>query len=245
MHPTRVPALGPRYWTALVLASVLGTNTGDFAAHDLGLGHVGGLLPLAGLFVVILLAERRTRVSTEAFYWAAILTLRTAATNLADFADHDLHLAPLLVLALLALTLAALVLTDRTAFSRSGGGGEVPTTDARYWATMLTAGVFGTALGDYLADDLGLAPGLAALLTLPIAAALIGLRRGAWWRTKAAYWVTVLAVRTAGTNGGDWLASREGLGLGLAVATTLSACAFCATLALWPRTAPLLAERGA
>ncbi len=245
MHPTRVPALGPRYWTALVLASVLGTNTGDFAAHDLGLGHVGGLLPLAGLFVVILLAERRTRVSTEAFYWAAILTLRTAATNLADFADHDLHLAPLLVLALLALTLAALVLTDRTAFSRSGGGGEGPAVDARYWATMLTAGVFGTALGDYLADDLGLAPGLAALLTLPVAAAIIGLRRRAWWRAKAAYWVTVLAVRTAGTNGGDWLASRDGLGLGLAVATTLSACAFCATLALWPRPAPALAERGA
>ena len=244
MHPTHVPSLGPRYWTALVLASVLGTNTGDFAAHDLGLGHVGGLLPLALLFAAVLFAERRSRASTEAFYWAAILTLRTAATNLADFADHDLRLAPLLVLSLLAFAVAALVLADRTAFSRSGAG-EGPITDARYWATMLTAGVFGTALGDYLADDLGLAPGLAAVLTLPVAAALIALHRRAWWRTKAVYWVTVLAVRTAGTNGGDWLASREGLGLGLAVATTLSACAFCAVLALWPRPSPALAERGA
>lgn len=243
MHPIHLPTFGARYWTALVLASVLGTNTGDFAAHDLGLGHLGGLLPLALLFAAILFAERRSRASTEAFYWAAILALRTAATNLADFADHDLRLAPLLVLSLLALALAALVLADGSAFSRAGSG-EGPTTDSRYWVTMLTAGVFGTALGDYLADDLGLAPGLAAVVTLPVAAALIALRRRAPWRTKVAYWVTVLAVRTAGTNGGDWLASREGLGLGLVAATTLSACAFCAVLALWPRPLPALAERG-
>ena len=246
MHPNHVPALGARYWTALVLASVLGTNTGDLAAHTLGLGHVGGLLPLAALFAVILLAVRRARADTEALYWLAILTLRTAATNLADFADHDLHLAPLLVLALLASGPAALVLTDPSAFARLGGsGGEMPATDARHWATMLAAGVLGTALGDRLADGLGLSPGLATVCTLPVLAALVGLRRRPWWRTKAAFWVTVVAVCTAGTDGGDWLAGRDGLALGLAVATTLSACAFCAILVVWPRPAPALAERGA
>lgn len=243
MKLINVPAMGPRYWTALVLASAFGANTGDFAAHDLHLGHTLGLVPLALVFAGILVAEARSRVATEAFYWFAIVTLRTAATNLADFADHDLHVAPLAVIAVLSVALAALVLTDRNVLtSARDANREAPTTDARYWATMLVAGVLGTALGDVAADDLGLEAGPAAMVNLVILAGLLGLGRRSGFRTKAAYWITVVAVRTAGTNVGDWLASRHGLGLGLALSTTLTGLAFGATVALW-RPRPALAWR--
>ncbi len=239
MKSVNVPALGARYWVALVLASAFGANTGDFAAHDLHLGHALGLNPLAIVFGAILFAESRTRVSTEAFYWFAIVTMRTAATNLADLFDHDLHVAPLLVIAVLAAALAALVLTDRTA-SRQAEDGAVPVTDARYWTTMLVAGVLGTALGDFCADDLGLDAGPAAIVNLAILAALLGLGRAPGFGVKAMYWVTVVAVRTAGTNVGDFLASHDGLGLGLPLSTTLTGLAFGALVALWrPRPAPV------
>ena len=239
MKSVNVPALGARYWVALIVASAFGANTGDFAAHDLHLGHALGLIPLALIFGAILFAEARARVSTEAFYWFAIVTMRTAATNLADLFDHDLHIAPLLVIAVLAVALAALVLTDRDAFARlRGGDGAVPVTDGRYWTTMLVAGVLGTALGDYCADDLGLDAGPAAILNLAILAALLGLGRAPGFGVKAMYWVTVVAVRTAGTNVGDWLASHDGLGLGLPLSTTLTGLAFGALVALWrPRPA--------
>ena len=245
MKPVNVPSVGPRYWTALVLASAFGANTGDFAAHDLHLGHTLGLLPLAVIFAGILVAEARSRVTTEAFYWFAILTMRTAATNLADLADHDLHVAPPVVMAVLALALAALVLTDRDPLARLAGTDRgVPVTDARYWLTMLVAGVLGTALGDYAADNLGLEAGLAAVINLAILAALLGLGRWSGFQSKAAYWITVVAVRTAGTNVGDWLASRHGLGLGLALSTTLTGLAFGALVALW-RPRPALALHAA
>ena len=44
-----LPILGPRFWAALCLASIFGANVGDFFAHDLGLGHLGGLPFLARL----------------------------------------------------------------------------------------------------------------------------------------------------------------------------------------------------
>ena len=243
MKLTNVPRIGPRYWVALVLASAFGANTGDYAAHDLHLGHTLGLVPLTLIFAAVLVAEARSRTATEAFYWFAIVTMRTAATNLADFADHDLHLAPLAVIAVLSAGLAVLVLTDRGALA-SGLDADrgAPVTDTRYWATMLVAGVLGTALGDFAADDLGLEAGFAAMINLVVLAGLLGLGRRSEFRTKAAYWITVVAVRTAGTNVGDWLASRHGLGLGLALSTMLTGLAFGAVVLLW-RPRPALAWR--
>ena len=40
MHGRHLPALGPRFWTALCLASIFGANMGDFFARDIGLGHI-------------------------------------------------------------------------------------------------------------------------------------------------------------------------------------------------------------
>jgi uncharacterized membrane-anchored protein len=69
-----------------------GANTGDFLSHNLHLGHWRGLAPLAVVFLLIVWAERRARIATEAYYWLAIIVLRTAATNLADLATHDFGL---------------------------------------------------------------------------------------------------------------------------------------------------------
>jgi len=92
MRVSNVPAITRRYGVAILVASMCGANTGDFLSHNLHLGHTRGLLPLAALFLIILWAERRARIPTEAYYWPAIIVLRTAATNLADLCTHDLKL---------------------------------------------------------------------------------------------------------------------------------------------------------
>ncbi len=81
---------------AILVASMCGANTGDFLSHNLHLGHWRGLAPLAAVFLLIVWAERRARIATEAYYWLAIIVLRTAATNLADLATHDFGLGYLL-----------------------------------------------------------------------------------------------------------------------------------------------------
>ncbi len=232
MQVRNLPRITARYWFAITAASIFGANLGDLCSHNLGLGHVRGLPFLAVIFAGILIAERSSRFSTEAFYWAAIVTLRTAATNLGDLATHDLKLGYVRFIIVLAAALAAMVFAP----SRRGRDRVVdylPDTSALYWVTMLTAGTLGTALGDYCADQVGL--DVSTLICLAIwAAALAAMLRGQWLNV-ASYWVTIVVVRTVGTNLGDYLAGRQGLHLGLPLSTTLSALAMVALLVAWPR----------
>jgi uncharacterized membrane-anchored protein len=161
MRISNVPAITRRYWAAILVASMCGANTGDFLSHNLHLGHTRGLLPLAALFLLILWAERRASIPTEAYYWLAIIVLRTAATNLADLCTHDLKLGYGATEIGLTLLLIAFLVADR---SRSPSVSSVPqqdrpmlpATNGNYWLAMLTAGTLGTASGDFTADVVGL-----------------------------------------------------------------------------------------
>src|SRR5256885_9967668 len=161
MRVSNVPAITRRYWAAILVASMCGANTGDFLSHNLHLGHTRGLLPLASLFLIILWAERRARIPTEAYYWLAIIVLRTAATNLADLCTHDLKLGYGATEIGLTLLLIPFLVADR---SRTPSINPVvppdrprlPATNGNYWLAMLTAGTLGTASGDFTADVVGL-----------------------------------------------------------------------------------------
>src|ERR1700730_10263651 len=147
MKPEHLPTIDARYWTAIVAASMCGANTGDFASRILHLGHTRGLLPFALIFGLILWAERRSRKATELYYWLAIIVLRTAATNLADLATHDLKLGYIAVEIGLAGLMALVLLVDQR---RSAANGSVkiddgqsrnlPAADGVYWIVMLAAG---------------------------------------------------------------------------------------------------------
>ncbi len=225
MKPDDVPAAGVPFWAALSAASVFGADCGDTAAHVLGLGHVRGLPFLAAAFALVLLAERRAGFRTVAFYWAAIVLLRTAATNAADFLTHDLRLGFGTVSAVLALLTAAFAAAHVRHAVRDGTDDGKPPVGWRYWIAMALAGTLGTVGGDGLAGRHGLALGTAdaTLLLLPplVLASGLALRSRARGTALALYWIAVVLIRTAGTTFGDW--SADGIGLlpatGLAGAT--------------------------
>ena len=233
MQSTHTPVANARYWAAITLASVLGTNLGDLYAHASGLGLLQGLGLLLPLFLLVLWAERRDASPREAYYWTAIVLVRTAATNVADFAGDDLHLPLLALAAGLALLLALLVRPCQVGPHGRGAIG-LGNTGARYWAAMLAAGTFGTALGDSLSVRIGLGP----------AAVGLGLLWGGLWvvtrrsllTTAAGYWCAIALVRTAGTSIGDFLAVNPRIGLGLPKATVCALIAFVVVLTLWRQT---------
>lgn len=236
MRQSDVPSTGARSWAALSAASVFGTNMGDFVSHILGLGHLRGLPVLALAFALVLGVERRSRRGGEVWYWLAIVVLRTAATNLGDLATHDAGLDAVTVSAGLALLLGGVLLV-RSRFVPNArpdlSGRPVPVTDAGYWAAMLTAGTLGTVAGDFIADGLGLDLG-SALCAVALLAAVLG--HGALRHPGlAAYWATIVVARIAGTDGGDFLASHRGLGLGLPLATACSGLLMLGVLLLWRR----------
>ena len=252
MRAQNLPSINARYWCAIAVASMAGANSGDFAARYLHLGHTGGLLPLALVFLAIVWAETRARRATEAYYWLAIIVLRTAATNLADLMTHDLRLGYPLTLAALAAFIVAILIfvAQRDDVGRDGvapestDGRKLPVTDSTYWLAMLTAGTLGTAGGDFTADELGLGVGYGSLVLIAVfLIVLLGALRigkmSLFW-----YWAAIVAARTAGTTMGDFLPSRHGLDLGLPVSTAITLSTLALIVILWRDTSARAAARG-
>jgi uncharacterized membrane-anchored protein len=246
MQQIHLPMLGTRYWAALCLASIFGANMGDFFAHNLGLGHVAGLPFLALALAIVIVSERLDRTIHQLYYWTAIIIVRTAATNFADFACGDLKQPRLWVItgltAALVITLvASWQLSWRRLSDKPDSTDTVLRADFGYWVSMFIAGTLGTVIGDYCSHDLHLGDAEASILLGAILAALLLMARNGLLRSLPYYWLTIVAVRAAGTVVGDFFAGRNMLGL--ALSTLVTGALFVALLALWkqPATQKLVA----
>jgi uncharacterized membrane-anchored protein len=228
-----VPLLGKKYWAALILASIFGANTGDFLADVLRLGHIAGLPFLAALFALVIIIERFDSLKHTAYFWAAIIIIRTSATNIGDI-GHDLRLKAPLVIAAFAVTLLVTILLWQAYAPgknqrNSSQGSTVLSTVPVYWFSMLLAGALGTVLGDYFSFGLKLGT-LKATFVLSVPLTIVFLLGGHWLRTQLLYYfLTVVLIRAAGTAAGDYMAKR----LTLPLSTLISGIVFVAFLMLW------------
>jgi uncharacterized membrane-anchored protein len=215
-----LPRIDARYWLALCAASIFGTNTGDFVAGYLHIGHLAGLPWLLAAFLAILAVERVSPVKTPLWFWAAIITMRTAATNVGD-AFHDFGMGfAISVPVTLVLFAASVALYARVTPPRRPGDDTVQVNWA-YWIAMMLAGVLGTVGGD-LASKWLTDPGAAAVFFVIVAILIPSLRRRGLLLMAAAYWTAVALIRTAGTAGGDTIAHA----IGLAPSTFLTGVVF-------------------
>ena len=220
------------YWTAITLASVFGTNLGDFYAHESGLGIVKGLSVLAVLAAAVFGIEHFEKRRHEAYYWLVIILIRTGATNIADYLAFRVRVPPVaLTLSLVAPLCFFGFFTHRAARAVAEGSRALPKTDAAYWLAMLTAGVFGTVVGDICEHAMGEGVASVVLTSVLLGVLLAGGRRAT--QMIATYWAIVAVARTTGTAIGDWLAENHLLHIGLSMSTLLTGVAFVAVLVLW------------
>jgi uncharacterized membrane-anchored protein len=228
MKSIHLPTLGPRYWTALCLASICGANMGDFFAHDLGLGHVAGLPFLAAALLAVLLAERFDSLRHEVYYWTALSSCaqprRLSRTS--RQAISSCRGSAVLTVLLIAAVWASWHFAWRRETDKSDA---VLRADLGYWVCMFLAGTLGTEAGDYGSHNLKLGDAGAALLLSPMVALMLG--RGGRLLLLPVYWTTVVMIRAAGTAVGDFLAGRHMLGLPLG--TLLTGLVLIAVLVVW------------
>ncbi len=228
MRYENVPDIDARYWVAMTIASVLGCNAGDCLSFYAGWNHWIGLLPALLLFGALLFGERHSKHQNQFWYWAVVITLRAAATNLADLATHTFewpYSAVLLGLGSVQLLVVWPILPRLRASITDAGR---PATTAWYWASLLTAGTLGTVIGDWAAEELHLGTGHATILLAALFVVALASGNRTRWTTKVGYWLSIVGVRSAGTTAGDWLAFRDdpgfknGLNLGLPLSTALT-----------------------
>lgn len=231
MRAQHLPAINLRYWCGIALASVFGTNMGDYYAHTTGLGIGTGLGLLAILCAIVFAAERLDHAPRELYYWLVIIIIRTGATNIADFSAYRLGIPELLLngglIALLAI-LGAIQMRQNSDARSAGLDRGLASTGGVYWLAMLTAGVLGTVLGDVCEHAFG--EGVSAIALTLILAVLLLWRRN---NVGGLYWLIIAVARTAGTAVGDWLAENHLLNIGLPVSTAITAAFFAGILILW------------
>lgn len=229
--PFRALDTRPAFWLAMFMASAFGANLGDYLA-DLN-SREASCAVMAVVCLVAIWGDRREGLGTEAWYWVGVIALRAAATNVADYTTHDLHLSyPVAALALCLLTLLAGLLT-RAPKGVAEKPLDSPLIDWWYWVAMALAGVGGTVAGDLMSHKAGLfwsATGLTALLVVVLVV------RARWLSVSLlAYWVAVLAERSAATPAADVLHSRSGLHIRMPLALAITLVAFMASLVLRQR----------
>jgi uncharacterized membrane-anchored protein len=231
------PDVSPRYWAAIMIASIFGTNLGDIIPDILKLAPGEGLIVLGVMFAIMVFVERATAKGSEAFYWIDILLVRAAATNIADYSIDQAHLPYFdVVTALAIIFIGILMLRHRSKLKRTKG---VLQTDGLYWLTMLVAGTLGTATADAIGHSFNSVrmgvPISASIATLALLLILIARTRFMKTGTTS-YWVAVAAIRWWGTNVGDISAFflslvPSAVVTGLALSTLLSASAIISSVA--------------
>jgi uncharacterized membrane-anchored protein len=168
---------------------------GDFYAHESGLGIVQGLGVLALLVAIVFVIERFEQRRHEAYYWLVIILIRTGATNIADYLAYRARVPELsLTLGLVALLCLFDFFTHRASKAVGEPSRALPKTDAPYWLAMLTAGVFGTVVGDICEHVIGEGAASLALTAVLLVILFLGWRRAP--QVIALCWVTMAVART-------------------------------------------------
>jgi uncharacterized membrane-anchored protein len=201
---SKTPEITLGFWIIKIIATTLGETGGDTLSMSLNLGYLASTAIFTALFVVAVTAQLRASRYHAPLYWLVIVATTLVGTTLADFADRSLGIGypggSTLLFGLLMLSLATWYFTKG---SVSVARITSPRVETFYWVTILFSNTLGTALGDFLSDQVGFDGGAvvfgAALAVLAILYFFTSLSRA------ALFWAAFILTRPLGATLGDML----------------------------------------
>ncbi len=232
----KVPEITFLFWVVKILTTCGGEAVSDYLA--LGNRQVGAVVE-AGLFVIALVWQFRTRRYVAAAYWSLAYAIAIFGTGVSD-ALHLFVGIPYAGTTLLWSVVLALVfwLWYRSEGTLSIHSVVTRRREAYYWAVVFATFALGTTLGDFTASVLGLgylASGIMFFLIILIPAV-------AWSRFElnaiAAFWFAYVVTRPLGASFADYIGRKQslsGLGFGsgrIAVIVTITVACLVAYLAI-------------
>lgn len=214
----KVPAITAFFWIIKVLATTVGETFADFLNASLGLGLTGTSIVMGTALAAALVWQFATKRYVPIVYWLAIVLISVAGTLITDTMT-DTYGIPLIVSSmifavLLALTFTVWFVREKTLAMKSI---VTPAREGFYWLAILFTFALGTAVGDYLAETLGLGYGLSVVI-YGLAVLVVALAwRAKWLGEVTAFWIAYVLTRPLGASLGDFLSqapSDGGLGWG-------------------------------
>jgi uncharacterized membrane-anchored protein len=238
---TKVPEVTIVFWIIKIAATTLGETAGDTVTMTLNWGYLAGTALFLSLLVLLVLAQILAKEFHPVLYWATIVASTTFGTTMADLADRSLGIGyPGGSALLFALLLTTLALWYWTLGSISVETVSTPTAEAFYWAAITFSQTLGTALGDWMADSMGLGYDGGALV---FASGLAVLASSYYWTNISRvllFWAAFILTRPLGATVGDFLdkpVDQGGLALSRPIASAVIAAFIIGCIFLLPQRA--------
>ncbi len=204
MKAIHVPRIDARYWAGITMASIFGTNTGDWFAFQSGLGILGGLPYLAAVVALIFVVGRRF-----------------------------LGIDRVLLSSALAICIALLVVLQRKKNDKPGVPVTDANYWITMLAAGVFGTAAGDAVLRSLGGAEGMGGVYASAILAGILAVLLLFGRSGRIQMLYYSWLTICVARTAGTAIADMLAENEKLNIGLVASTIMTGIVFVGVLVLW------------
>jgi uncharacterized membrane-anchored protein len=220
----KVPQVTIFFWIIKVLCTTVGETASDFLNVNLGLGLRGTSIAAGACLVVVLFFQFKAKKYIPAIYWLAVVLISIFGTLITDILTDSLgfplEASTVIFSVALALTFAIWYAKEGTLSIHS-----IFTTrrEIFYWLAILFTFALGTAVGDLMAEKLGLGYLVTGLIVLGvIAAALIAWSFGL--DAVLAFWIAYILTRPLGASLGDYLSQPKangGLGLGASITSAV------------------------
>ena len=244
----RVPRVTVDFWLIKLMAVTVGETAADFLAVNMDIGLQTTTLVMMAVLVVALGLQFNRKRYVPWTYWLAVVLVSVVGTlitdNLVDTFNVPLFTTTIGCTILLAATFAAWFASEKTLSIHT-----IVTTrrEIFYWLAILFTFALGTAVGDYIAETLGLGYLATGLLFLAIIAviAVIAVIAIAHLGFKAdailTFWLAYILTRPLGASFGDLLSQPMeygGLGLGTIVTSVLFLAVIAALVAYMTLVSP-------
>ncbi|MGV8949726.1 MAG: hypothetical protein ACOH2M_01395 [Cypionkella sp.] len=238
----RVPRVTVDFWLIKLMAVTVGETAADFLAVNMGIGLQTTTLIMMAVLVVALGLQFSRKRYVPWTYWLAVVLVSVVGTlitdNLVDTFNVPLLTTTIGCSILLAATFAAWFASEKTLSIHT-----IVTTrrEIFYWLAILFTFALGTAVGDYIAETLGLGYLATGLVFLAVIAAIAVAHLVFKADAILTFWLAYILTRPLGASFGDLLSQPMeygGLGLGTIVTSVLFLAVIAALVAYMTIVAP-------
>ena len=202
----RVPHIIFLYWVIKIASTTLGETGADMLSMTFNLGYAQTILIYMSLFLVLLGVKLSLKGYHPVLYWLVFTASALVGTGISDFIDRTLGLGYTLgSLDLIVMLLITLVVWYKKEGSINVEHITTPTAEIFYWTAFLISNTLGTAVGDFVADNMGLGFAYSAIAI----SGLLILIGSLYYFTKISrvllFWLAFVLTRPFGATFGDFL----------------------------------------
>ena len=220
----KVPEITIFFWVIKILCTTVGETAADFLNMNLNFGLTGTSIVTGILLAVALFFQFKTKKYVPSIYWLSVVLISVFGTlitdNLTDSMGVPLEFSTIFFSIALALTFAVWYAKEKTLSIHSIVTRQ---REVFYWLAILFTFALGTAVGDLVAEGLG----LGYLLTGIIVTGVVAVMAVAWrmgLNSVLAFWIIYILTRPLGASLGDFLSQSQkhgGLGWGATVTSVI------------------------